>query len=138
MCANTQVFKLLLLFQSHMSEYPKSELPPETISIDGRTWQREKFDRDAYQWVLEMDEDEYDWDPEEDDISLVGTDVPIRVVILRLDNGEWQIEGAETAGPDYHRPGFTELISGDYSESFPEEQDKKAFKTAKDFMQRLS
>lgn len=50
-----------------------------------------------------------------DDVSLVGTDVPIRVVQLQYLDGEWQVTASETAGPGYHRPGFTELISGEFS-----------------------
>ncbi|MFC7018371.1 MULTISPECIES: hypothetical protein [Haloarcula] len=121
-----------------MPEYSESDLPSETLSINSRTWRREKFDRDGYQWIREMDDDEYDWNPETDDVSLVGTDTPIRAVNLQFLDGEWHVEGAETAGPDYHRPGFTETISSDFSASVPEGSEAEAFEKVKEFARRLS
>ena len=69
---------------------------------------------------------------------MVGTDVPIRAVALRFDDGEWHVEGAETAGPTYHRPGFTEVISSEYSTSFPEGEEEDAFTAVKEFTRHLS
>lgn len=117
-------------------EYEVEDLPPETVTEKGKTWEREEFDRDSYQWVRPMKDEEYDWDPEEDDVSLVGTEVPIRVVSVQFRNGEWHVEASETAGPNYHRPGFTELISSEYSKST--EDAEEAFETVSEFIRRLS
>lgn len=78
---------------------------------------------------------EYNWDVEEDDISLVGTDVPIRVVSIQYNNN-WVVEGAETAGPKYHRPGFTELISSEYVDTF--DNSEEAFEAIRIFIKELS
>lgn len=118
------------------SQYSLEDLPPEELTVNGKTWQREKFDTDSFQWTRPLDDEEYDWDPEEDDVSLQGTDVPIRAVTVQYLNGEWQVQGAETAGPSYHRPGFTELISSDYSASFDDAEE--AFDTVRDFIEQLS
>lgn len=121
-----------------MPEYSESDLPPETLTTEGRSWRREKIDQDSYQWVREIDDKEYDWSPDTDEVSLVGTDVPIRVVTLQYLDGEWNVEGAETAGPDYHRPGFTEVISSEFSATFAEGAEAEAFAKVKEFALRLS
>lgn len=118
------------------TDYSEQDLPPDPVMENGRTWEREKFDRDSYQWARPMDEDEYDWDPEEDDVSLMGTDVPIRIVSVQHRHGEWQVQGAETAGPNYHRPGFTEVISSEYSESY--DNAEEAFEAVREFIKNLS
>lgn len=115
-------------------DYDKENLPAETVTVDGKTWKREKFETDGYQWVREMDEDEYGWDT--DDVSLVDTDVPIRVVAVQHYGQEWTVDASETAGPNYHRPGFTELISSEYSETFENASD--AFETVERFIEELS
>jgi len=97
-------------------EYSEKDLPPKTITAHQKTWRREKFKTHGFQWIRELNSDEYDWNT--DEVSLVGTDVPIRVVSLQFQGEKWTVEGSETAGPDYHRPGFTELISEEYSERF--------------------
>jgi hypothetical protein len=124
------------LYIAMTSQYSMSDLPAETITINGKEWQRDKFDTDSYQWIRSMNSDEYDWDPEEDNIDLQGTDVPIRSVTLQYLNGKWELQGAETAGPSYHRPGFTELISSDYSASF--DNADEAFDAVREFIERLS
>lgn len=98
-----------------MSTEDDVNLPPQSIEENDHRWERTKFDKDSYQWVRAMSDDEYSWDLE--DVSLVGTDVPIRVVSLQFLDGKWYVEASETAGPDYHRPGFTELISSEFSHS---------------------
>lgn len=118
------------------ADYEVADLPAESVTVNGRTWEREKFDTDSYQWVRPMRDDEYDWDPEEDDVSLVGTDVPIRVVELQYRNGEWHVSASETAGPNYHRPGYTELIRSEFSESTTDFDE--ATETIRDFINRLS
>jgi hypothetical protein len=118
------------------ARYSIENLPPEELMVNGRTWHREKFDTDSYQWIRPMNADEYDWNPEEDDVKLQGTDVPIRAVTIQFRNGEWQVQGAETAGPSYHRPGFTELISSEFSASFDEPGE--AFDAVEEFIERLS
>jgi hypothetical protein len=45
---------------------------------------------------------------------LSGVDEPERIISLQQLDGTWTVEGAETAAPDYVRPGFTELISSDF------------------------
>lgn len=117
-------------------DYAEQDLPPAKVTENGRTWEREKFDRDSYQWVRPMGDDEYEWDPEKDNVSLVGTDVPIRLVSVQYISGEWQVQGAETAGPDYHRPGFTEVINSEFSDSFDEAEE--AFGTVREFIKKLS
>lgn len=92
-----------------------TDLPPEVIEENGHCWERTNVETKSYQWVRPMDDGEYSWDS--DEVSLTGTDVPIRLVSLQYLNGEWFVEGSETAGPDYHRPGFTELIGAEYSYS---------------------
>ena len=112
------------------------DLPPQEVTVNGRMWTREKVDTDHFQWVRPMDETEYDWDAEEDDVSLVGVDVPIRAVSLQNQSGMWHVEAAETAGPSYHRPGFTELISSDFSKSYDRAEDASEAVTR--FINRLS
>lgn len=104
--------------------------------MNGQTWEREEFDTDSYQWVRPMREDEYDWNPEEDDISIVGADSPVRIVQIQNRNGEWQVSASETAGPNYHRPGFTELISSEFS--FSSSDFDEAVETVREFLNRLS
>lgn len=116
------------------SAYDESDLPPESISIHGETWHREKFDTASYQWVRPMKQSEFDWEIE--NVSLVGTDEPIRVVELQHLNGTWSISAAETAGPEYHRPGFTELISNDYT--FETDSLVKASEKVREFIEQLS
>lgn len=123
---------------SNMPEYSESDLPSETLSVNGRTWRRENFDRDGFQWIREMDDDEYDWDPEIDEVSLVGTNTPIRIVSIQFYQSEWHVEGAETAGPNYHRPGFTEVIGSEFIASFPEGSEAKAFSKIEEFIHQLS
>lgn len=116
------------------SVYNESDLPPESISIHGETWHREKLDTASYQWVRPMKRSEFDWEIEK--VSLVGTDEPVRVVELQYLNGVWSISAAETAGPEYHRPGFTELISNDYT--FETENLELAAEKIQEFIKRLS
>lgn len=116
------------------TEYAEGDLPEETIVANGRTWQREHFDTDGYQWVRELDESEYDWDRSE--VDLVGTDVPIRVVSLQHRGSQWHVEAAETAGHDYHRPGFTELIGSEYHMTVDDTE--AAFDEVRSFVERLS
>ncbi|WP_143095464.1 hypothetical protein [Halopelagius inordinatus] len=85
-----------------------------------------------------MEENEYDWDPEADGVSLVATDVPIRAVSLQFVDNEWYVEGAETAGPDYHRPGFTEVISSEFTASFPEGSETEAFAKVEEIISEIS
>ncbi|KAA9400779.1 hypothetical protein Har1131_17290 [Haloarcula sp. CBA1131] len=116
------------------AEYAEEDLPEETIVINGRSWQREHFDTDGYQWVRELDDSEYDWDCSE--VNLVGTDVPIQVVSLQHRGSQWYVEAAETAGPDYHRPGFTELIGSEYHTTVDEAE--AAFDEVRSLVKRLS
>lgn len=127
-------FLLPFIGRSMNSTYSLDDIPGEVVETNGKTWEREKYDSDSFQWVRELNRDEYDWDA--DDVSLVGTDVPIRVVSLQFDGGEWFVEGAETAGPDYHRPGFTELIGGEFSASFTNLED--AVDEVLEYIHRLS
>lgn len=117
-------------------DYAEKDLPPANVTENGKTWEREEFDHDSYQWVRPMEEDEYDWDSDQDDVSLVGIDVPIRLVSVQYIFGGWQVQGAETAGPDYYRPGFTEVINGDFSDSFDEAQ--AAFDMVREYIKKLS
>jgi hypothetical protein len=116
--------------------YDKEKLPPRTVSINGREWAREEFDKYSFQWRREMSGDEYNWDLAEEDFSLVGAEVPIRVVELQHSSGEWRVSGLETAGPSYHRPGFTELISAEFASSTDDFEE--AVGTVVDFLHRLS
>jgi hypothetical protein len=117
-----------------MSTEDDVDLPPQTIEEGDHHWERNQFDMDSYQWVREMSDNEYSWDLE--DVSLVGTDVPIRVVSLQYLDGKWHIEASETAGPDYHRPGFTELISSEFSHSTSDLDEAR--ETVHQFIERLS
>jgi hypothetical protein len=121
-----------------MADYDVEDLPPQSLTVNDCVWRRERVGDDEYQWIRELGDEEYDWSPEDDDVSLVGTDVPIRVVSLRRDGDEWLVEGLETAGPDYHRPGFTEVISPEYSAAFPVETERKAFDRVREYVQKLS
>lgn len=121
-----------------MPNYAEEDLPPEPLTVEGRVWTREQFDEDGYQWIREMDDTEYDWDPEGDEVSLVGIDVPIRAVSLQFYDGTWHVEGVETAGPSYHRPGFTESIGPEYSTTYPAGAEEEAFKEVRKLAQRLS
>ncbi|WP_136590828.1 hypothetical protein [Salinigranum halophilum] len=117
-----------------MSTEDDVDLPPQSIEENDCHWERTRLDKDSYQWVREMADDEYSWNLE--DVSLVGTDVPIRVVSLQYLDGKWHIEASETAGPDYHRPGFTEPISSDFSRSTSDAE--AACRAVKQFIKRLS
>ena len=114
--------------------YDESDLPPESVSIKGRMWERDRFDTASYQWIRPMEADEYDWEPE--DVPLVGTDVPIRSVELQYFMDEWHITGSETAGPEYHRPGFTELIGSDWAYSTKDFDE--AIEKVHEFIKQLS
>lgn len=114
--------------------YNPADLPAETIERNDQVWTRNKYDKDAYQWVRELDEDEYNWDGSE--VNIVGADVPMRIVSLQLQNDEWHVKGAETGGPKYHRPGFTELISGEFADTFSDADN--AFDAVHDYIERLS
>lgn len=116
------------------AEYAEEDLPEETIVVNGRAWEREHFDSDGYQWVRELDDSEYEWDRSE--VELVGTDVPIRVVSLQHRGSQWHVEAAETAGPDYHRPGFTELIGSEYHTTADDAE--AAFAEVRSLVERLS
>jgi hypothetical protein len=118
------------------STYNREALPPESISVDGVTWTRKEVDTGLFQWSRPMRDEEYDWDPKKEDISLVGTDVPVRVVELQSLDGEWYVSGAETAGPEYHRPGFTEPIGPEFSEST--DRFDEAVELVTDFVKKLS
>jgi hypothetical protein len=98
-----------------MEAIDKSGLPPEIVKQAEHRWERYRIDDYGFQWVRPLRDGEYNWNA--DDVSLVGVDQPIRAVSLQLLDGTWSVEGAETAGPAYHRPGFTELISSDFSYS---------------------
>jgi hypothetical protein len=134
------VDRILLMISVTLSDmdpsYDKTDIPPDEISIDGHVWTREEFDADSFQWTRKLDDEEYDWDPDEDDIVLVGTDDPIRTVILEYWDGEWDISGSETAGPDYHRPGYTEVISSEYSAS--KEEFDEAVNVVEEYIRQLS
>ena len=98
-----------------METIDKSDLPPETVEQAEYCWERNQIDDHGFQWVRPLKNGEYDWNI--DEVSHVGVDQPIRAVSLQLLDGTWSVEGAETAGPEYYRPGFTELISSDFSYS---------------------
>ena len=117
-----------------METIDESDLPPETVEQGEYRWERTRVDDHSFQWARPLKNDEYDWDIEE--VSLVGVDQPIRVVSLQLLDGAWTVEGAETAGPDYHRPGFTELISSDLSYSTDDLED--ATDKVLEFIRQLS
>jgi hypothetical protein len=34
--------------------YEKGNLPAESVAVNGRTWEREEFDTDSYQWIRPM------------------------------------------------------------------------------------
>lgn len=118
------------------TEHDTADLPPESIEVYGHTWKRETYDTDSFQWLRPMHDDEYDWDPEEDGIRVVGADVPIRAVDVQYRDREWHITAAETAGPEYHRPGYTEQISSEFSVSTLDVDE--ASETVHDFIQQLT
>lgn len=115
-------------------KYAEDDLPDHTLVVNSHTWRREHFDTDGYQWIRELDEGEYEWDRSE--VDLVSTDVPIQVVSLQHRGGQWHVEAAETAGPDYHRPGFTELIGSDYHKTVDDAE--TAFDEVRSFIEQLS
>ena len=84
--------------------------------------------------MRELDEHEFNWDASE--VNIVGADAPMRIVSLQLHNDEWHVEGAETGGPNYHRPGFTELISSEFADTFSDADN--AFNAVHDYIERLS
>jgi hypothetical protein len=83
-----------------------------------------------------MDKEEYDWDPNADDVSLIGMEVPIRLVELHYRDEEWYVSAPETAEPDYHCPGYTEFISSDFSHTTTDFNEAAA--KVHDFTDRLS
>jgi hypothetical protein len=111
-------------------------LPGDTVRIGDSIWERERVDEHRIQWILEMDDDQYDWDAEADDISLVGVDTPVRVVSLEFQGSEWFVEALETAGPDYHRPGYTEPIGSEFSKEV--DSAESALRTVEQFLANLS
>ncbi len=116
------------------ADYDEASLPPNKIEANGRTWRRENFDSHGYQWVRPMNDEEYNWDPNE--VELIDTDSPIRVVELMYNGDKWQVSALETAGPNYHRPGFTELISSDFSKSNSDFEE--AISAVETFIKKLS
>ena len=70
-----------------------------------------------------MDDGEYDWAPD-------ACRHP------QLHDDTWQVEAAETAGPNYHRPGYTGLISSDYLITTDDETE--AFNAVRMFIDQLS
>lgn len=108
----------------------------ETVERNGHIWELTEYDTGCYHWIRELNEDEYDWDPEEDNVSIVGFDKPCRTVDIRLENGGFSIVGNETAGPNYHRPGYTEPISSEYSENA--ETTEEALEKALNMIEQLS
>ena len=119
-----------------MSTEHEEDLPPAAVEIGELRWEREEPDKNTYQWVRPLEDAELDWNPDADGVDLVGTEVPIRVVTLQKMGEEWSVEAAETAGPNYHRPGFTEVISSEYS--FSTEDFGEAVTRTREFIQRLS
>lgn len=114
--------------------YDESKLPPEEVTVYNETWQRKQFETAGYQWARQMNPDEYNWDL--DDVSLVGTDVPIRVVELQYLDGEWYVSASETAGPKSHRPGFTEPIGESFNYATPDLEN--AVEKVRDFIATLT
>lgn len=114
--------------------FDESDLPPEEVTVSDKTWRRKQFDTAGYQWARPMNADEYDWDL--NDVSLVGTDEPIRVVELQYLDEEWHVSASETAGPESHRPGFTEPIGGSFDYATPEFKD--AVSKVRDFIDNLT
>lgn len=111
-------------------------LPGECVEIGGTVWEREQPSAHRYRWVQELDPDQYDWDSDEDDVSLVGVETPIRAVSLDTSNAEWMVQAMETAGPNYYRPGYTEPIGS----KFTEETDRAevALATIEQYLETLS
>lgn len=89
---------------------------------------------DAFQWSREMDEDEYSWNKHE--IDIIGSDEPMRMVTLQLFDEAWQIQGCETGGPKYHRAGFCEVISNEYTATVMSVD--SAYDSVMDIIERLS
>lgn len=116
-----------------MSAYDDDLIPSEDLVVNGRKWTYEKIDSEIHHWTRCLDGDELDW--EVSDVELVGTDVPIRVVCLELQD-QWTVSGLETAGPDYHRPGFTETISSEFV--FTSKDLDEAVGTLKEYISKLS
>lgn len=118
-------------------DYNEGDLPSKTISESGRTWQRENYDTDSFQWIGTMEDDEYNWDPEEDNVNIVGGDTPMRIIELSpYSDGGWHVSASETGGPNYHRPGYTELISSDFS--FKTDNFDTVIKKVHEFIRELS
>jgi len=61
---------------------------------------------------------------------------PIRAATVQFLDGEWQVQGAETAGPSHHRPGFTELINSEYLTLLNDAEE--AFAGVEEFIEKLS
>jgi hypothetical protein len=63
-----------------------------------------------------MEDDECNWAPEEDNVNIVGGDTPMRTIELspNSDRG-WHVSASGAGGPNYHHPGYTELVSSDFS-----------------------
>lgn len=108
-------------------------IPTDDIEVNGREWTYESVDSRAHRWSRLLDEDEYEWNA--DDVDVVGSEGPVRIVSLEL-HDEWTVEGLETAGPDYHRPGFTETISSDYV--YTTDDLEEAVGKMKEFIEKLS
>lgn len=96
----------------HIS-YDSADLSTDEIELNGHVWKRDRHDTDAYQWMREMNEEEYDWDRNKIDRLIGGT--LIRMVTLWLVDKRWEIQACETAGPQYHRSGFCEVMSSEYT-----------------------
>jgi len=116
-----------------MTAYDEDLIPSHTLESNGREWSYEKFDTRTHQWTRRLDEEEISWDVS--NVDLVGTDIPVRVVSLEL-HDKWTVQVLETAGPDHHRPGFTETISSEFV--FSTEDLREAVETVEEFVARLS
>ena len=116
-----------------MSEDGGGSIPTHDVEINGQKWTYESIGSYSHQWSRPLREDEFDWNS--DEVEIVGRDGPVRVVSLER-HDEWTVEGLETAGPDYHRAGFTENISSDYI--YTTENVKEAVEMVKEFLHDLS
>jgi hypothetical protein len=111
-------------------------LPGERVVIGGTVWERKQVEDHRYQWMQELDSDQYDWDPDADDISLVGVDTPVRIVSLEIREFGWLVQALETAGPLYHRPGYTEPIGDEFTEEATSAE--PALETIEQYLEALS
>jgi hypothetical protein len=114
----------------------RNGLPSEAVEIEGSSWERVDGGEHRYEWVHALDADQYDWDPEQADVTCVDYDTPVRMVSLEIRDAEWRVTALETTGPDGFQPGLAEPIGSDFTAKGTDAE--AALETIEQYLELLS